>query len=239
MPISDVSGYDPGHFGRVYEDLLKPAILNAGFHPLRADDTNKTDYIVIEIIQKVVNSAIVLCDFSDRNPNVMYELGIRQAFNLPATLIRDHQTEKISDIKGLCYTEYDETLCVDSVQKDIANGHLSGIKAAIVPDEQQVSPDTQLLLSVVSSLERKINAIDSRADGGPRFFRIIEEKVEFGDTLEGEIRNDVYDSNKDLIGKIVDIHPNEEEIFVKKQNGKVVSFHARSIKSKGLSVIGF
>lgn len=83
MPISDVHGYEPGHFGRVYEHILKPAIIAAGYLPVRADDTIKTDYIVVGIIQKIVESEMVICDFSARNPNVMYELGIRHAFNKP------------------------------------------------------------------------------------------------------------------------------------------------------------
>jgi hypothetical protein len=196
MPIADIPGYDAGHFGRVYEHLLKPAIVNAGFIPIRADDTNKTDYIVIGIIQRVVTSAMVLCDFSARNPNVMYELGIRQAFNLPVTLVRDRRTDKVFDIQGLRYTEYDETLRVDSVQKDILKitkaiqetadpnsntfnsvVQLAGIKAAIVPDEQKVSPDTQLLLSAISNLERRVNSIDSRVCDGDKYFRILEGKV--------------------------------------------------------------
>ena len=84
MPISDVHGYEPGHFGRVYEHVLKPAIVAAGYLPMRADDTIKTDYIVVGIIEKIVESEMVICDLSARNPNVMYELGIRHAFNIVA-----------------------------------------------------------------------------------------------------------------------------------------------------------
>ena len=128
MPIADVHGYEPGHFGRVYEHLLKPAIIAAGYMPVRADDTVKTDYIVVGIIQKIVESAMVLCDFSARNPNVMYELGIRHAFNKPVVLIRDKKTDKIFDIQGLRYAEYDESLRIDSVNKDIGK-----ITSAIFP----------------------------------------------------------------------------------------------------------
>lgn len=86
MPISGVLGYEVGHFGRVYEHLLKPAIIAAGYTPVRADDAVKTDYIVVGIIQKIVESDMVVCDISARNPNVMYELGIRHAFNKPIVL---------------------------------------------------------------------------------------------------------------------------------------------------------
>ncbi len=41
----------------------------------------KTNYIVIDILKKILESEFVLCDLSAKNPNVFYELGIRQAFN--------------------------------------------------------------------------------------------------------------------------------------------------------------
>lgn len=43
MPISDAEGYDKGHFTRVYEHLIKPAVIEAGFEPVRADDTSKAN----------------------------------------------------------------------------------------------------------------------------------------------------------------------------------------------------
>lgn len=38
MPISDVEGYEKGHFERVYKDVFVPAIQKAGFKPFRADE---------------------------------------------------------------------------------------------------------------------------------------------------------------------------------------------------------
>ena len=37
MPISDAEGYDKGHFTRVYEHLIKPAVIEAGFEPVERD----------------------------------------------------------------------------------------------------------------------------------------------------------------------------------------------------------
>ena len=39
MPISDTDGYDNGHFTTVYNHLIKPAVMRAGFESIRADDT--------------------------------------------------------------------------------------------------------------------------------------------------------------------------------------------------------
>jgi hypothetical protein len=258
MPISDVHGYDAGHFARVYEHLLKPAIIAAGYTPVRADDAVKTDYIVVGIIQKIVESEMVICDFSARNPNVMYELGIRHAFNKPVALIKDSRTEKVFDIQGLRHTEYDESLRIDSVQKDIARisaaisetakagpegmnsvVQLAGIKAAEVPAGQTVSPDTQLLLSAIGTLERRIDTIEVRGRSNARFFRIEDDKVIFADGTEAELQDSVLDRDFNSVGVLVDIHPMEDKIFIRQESGKILPFSAFSLKSKGLTMVPF
>lgn len=258
MPISDVHGYEPGHFARVYEHLLKPAISAAGYEPVRADDAVKTDYIVVGIIQKIVESAMVICDFSARNPNVMYELGIRHAFNKPVTLIKDRRTEKVFDIQGLRYAEYDESLRIDSVQKDItkissaiqetaksgADGlnsvvQLAGIKPADVPAGQTVSPDTQLLLSAIGALERRIDSFEPVERQAIRYFRIEDDKAVFSDGTEAKLNDFVMDRDSKFVGKLIDLHPTEEKIFLRHDSGKIVPFSAFSIKAKGLTEVPF
>lgn len=88
MPISDTDGYDKGHFNRVYEHLIKPACEEAGFEPIRADDTSKANMIMIDILQKILECDMAICDLSSRNPNVFYELGLRQAFNKKLFLLK-------------------------------------------------------------------------------------------------------------------------------------------------------
>jgi hypothetical protein len=257
MPIADGHGYESGHFGRVYEHLLKPAITKAGYNAIRADDTNKTDYIVVGIIQRIVDSEMVLCDFSAKNPNVMYELGIRHAFNKPVILVKDKQTDKVFDIQGLRYTEYDSSLRIDSVQKDIdkisksitetaaskpddINSviQLAGIKAAETPVDRTVSPDTQLLLSAIASIERRLDSPDNRSNG-QRFFQIVEDKILFSDNSNASMGDEIYDSNANLIGELIDIHPVDEKIFIQNADGKITPFFAYSIKSKGISSLPF
>ncbi|WP_299156375.1 hypothetical protein, partial [uncultured Christiangramia sp.] len=45
MPISDSSNYEKGHFERVYDFIIKPACISAGFEPVRADDVLTTNHI--------------------------------------------------------------------------------------------------------------------------------------------------------------------------------------------------
>jgi hypothetical protein len=116
MPISDVDGYEPGHFKRVYDYIIKPACTAAGYTPLRADDVQSTNYIVIDILKRIITAEMVICDLSSRNANVLYELGLRHAFNLPVTLIKDSITTRVFDIQGLRDIEYDASLRIDSVE---------------------------------------------------------------------------------------------------------------------------
>lgn len=259
MPISDVPGYQTGHFGRVYEHLLKPAIIAAGYDPVRADDTNKTDYIVVGIIQRIVESSMVLCDYSTKNPNVMYELGIRHAFNKPVVLLKDHQTDKVFDIQGLRYVDYDETLRIDSVQKDIIRitsaiketaaadskdlnsvVQLAGITAAQVPEAQEVSRDTELLMAAIASLERRVDeiAVGTRADD--RLFRIESGTVLFSgfDGDRARTGQEIY-RNGERVGTLVEIRPSEDKIFIRDKNGVISSFYAYSDKSSDLTTLPF
>jgi hypothetical protein len=118
MPISDTDGYDAGHFQKVYEDILKPACKEAGYCPVRADDVKQTNLIHLDILQKLISSPMAICDLSSRNPNVLFELGLRQAFDMPTVLVQDIGTPKIFDIAPLRYTEYRRELRYREVLED-------------------------------------------------------------------------------------------------------------------------
>jgi hypothetical protein len=106
MPISSQNGYEEGHFQLVYEDIIKPAIIAAGLSPFRADETKNTNLIQLDILRNVIDSPIAICDMSSKNPNVFYELGMRQAFDLPTVLLRDEITDAPFDVSGLRYVTY-------------------------------------------------------------------------------------------------------------------------------------
>src|SRR4030095_16737329 len=83
MPMSDVEGYAPGHWDRVYEEVFKPACEQAGFHPDRAHTKKGTAIIMADVLLRLHRADMVLCDMSALRPNVMFELGLRQAFDQP------------------------------------------------------------------------------------------------------------------------------------------------------------
>lgn len=66
---------------------------------------------------------MAICDLSSKNPNVLFELGIRQAFDKPTVLVKDVDTNTIFDIAPLKYYTYNKSLMYRNVledQKEIA-----------------------------------------------------------------------------------------------------------------------
>jgi hypothetical protein len=110
MPISDPKGYDGGHFQRVYQDLLRPACQAAKFEARRADEVTASNLIQLDILHRLLRSPMALCDLSSLNPNVMFELGIRQAFDMPVVLIKDDDTPNVFDIAPLRTITYRHTI---------------------------------------------------------------------------------------------------------------------------------
>lgn len=191
MPISEPEDRNHGHFRRVYEDIFKPACEKAGYQSVRADDVHKTNFIQLDIIQKLIESPMAICDLSTRNPNVLYELGMRQAFDMPTVLVQELNTPQIFDINVLRYTEYNQNLdyrevlkaqieisrAIEETEKankksDNVNSliKLMGLKKAeIVGIENSANPDiTKLLLSEINIVRREISNFSSLQAGNSK-----------------------------------------------------------------------
>lgn len=118
MPIGDHPSHEKGHFFKIYRDLIKPAIEAAGFEAYRADEGGGSQNIQIDIIKKIIEAPMAICDLSTRNPNVLFELGIRQAFDLPVALIQESGTARIFDINTFNTAEYRSSRIYDEVIED-------------------------------------------------------------------------------------------------------------------------
>lgn len=190
MPISDCDGYEPGHFLRVYEDIIKPAIEKAGYTPKRADETKNSNLIHLDILKELIDAPIAVCDLSTRNPNVLFELGIRQAFDKPVVLIQEKGTPAIFDISPLRYIDYDKRLRYREVlksQTELAEAiiatkdaegdnnninsivRLLSISSATMPQIKSGKAKESLEISILSSQIHDLkNSINSIAQGSGR-----------------------------------------------------------------------
>lgn len=109
MPISPIDGCDEGHWNDVYE-ILKEAILMADFEGNLVSYADDVGIIQKRIIQNLYDNPIVVCDVSGKNPNVMFELGMRLAFDKPTIIIKDDRTTYSFDTSPIEHLEYPRDL---------------------------------------------------------------------------------------------------------------------------------
>lgn len=182
MPIADHPDYKQGHFKRVYEDIFAPACRAAGYKPVRADDTKQANLIQLDILQKLLESPMAICDLSTRNPNVLFELGLRQAFDKPTILVQEEGTPKIFDINIFRYVEYHNGLDYRDVLNDqrAIEEVLKETKKAV--DEGKSVNSIIKLLSITNPASLQ----DSSNFGDKEYFNVLVSEIQ---GIKSELRN--------------------------------------------------
>lgn len=95
MPISSIDNCSAEHWLEV-RTILEEAIGNTiapKFEIRLVSDADDIGVIQKRIVQNLYNSEMVVCDVSGKNPNVMFELGMRLAFDKPTVIVKDDKTE--------------------------------------------------------------------------------------------------------------------------------------------------
>lgn len=77
---------------------LRPVLKDHGFIPLPAHHIDSTGSINKQIIEKIVNSELVIANLTGVNPNVMYELAIRHSFGKRVITVAESNTKLPFDI---------------------------------------------------------------------------------------------------------------------------------------------
>jgi hypothetical protein len=109
MPISTIDGCSESHWADVLE-IVTEAIEEAGFDANLVSNADDVGIIHKRIIQNLYDNPIVVCDVSGKNPNVMFELGMRLAFDKPTVIIKDEKTSYSFDTSAIEHIEYPRDL---------------------------------------------------------------------------------------------------------------------------------
>ena len=112
MPISAMPGYSEEHWAEVAMIITEAvtAISELQFRVKMVSDADAVGVIQRRIVQNVYSSDIVICDVSAKNPNVMFELGMRLAFDKPTVIIKDDQTDYTFDTAPIEHLTYPRDL---------------------------------------------------------------------------------------------------------------------------------
>jgi hypothetical protein len=68
---------------QVLKYIIEPVMANLGYEVVRADRISQPGMITHQVVEHLIDDALVVADLTGSNPNVFYELGIRHATRKP------------------------------------------------------------------------------------------------------------------------------------------------------------
>lgn len=179
MPIATMSPDYPESHWMDIRHIIDSAIKRAGFMPRIVSESEDSTIIHKSIINNIYNDPIIVCDVSNKNANVMFELGMRLAFNKPVVIIKDDKTGYSFDTSNIQHLGYRKDLRHNTVEKfieDLANkikatyeapklegyqsflSHFGKFEIATIENQSiQESEALQTVLEKVIGLERVVS----------------------------------------------------------------------------------
>lgn len=179
MPISPIDGCSAEHWGEVKQIIYDAvdSIAEPKFSARLVSDADDIGVIQKRIVQGVYNSDIVVCDVSAKNSNVMFELGMRLAFDKPTVIIKDDKTDYSFDTSIIEHIPYPRDLRfskIISFKKSLSERISATYKAAQSDPEhstflknfgtfkvahlnQKEASGEQLIIEMLSEMQREVS----------------------------------------------------------------------------------
>lgn len=107
MPFSKTRSCSEEEWTRIFEDLIKPAVEQAGLGYVCRRSEATTGSIIKQIIEHLHDSDVVVADVTNQNANVFYELGVRHALKNRTIIIAQKRKHIPSDLLGYASHVYD------------------------------------------------------------------------------------------------------------------------------------
>jgi Zn-dependent peptidase ImmA (M78 family) len=72
---------------RLYQEVIRPSIEDAGVTCIRADEISSVELVTQDIRRTILDSTLMIAEISGFNPNVMHEIGLAHSLEKPTILI--------------------------------------------------------------------------------------------------------------------------------------------------------
>lgn len=191
MPISAIDGCPAEHWLEVKSIITEAvaSIPDPVFTVRLVSDADAIGVIQKRIVQNVYSSDVVVCDVSGKNPNVMFELGLRLAFDKAAVIVKDDKTDYSFDTSIIEHVQYPRDLRFQKVvdfkailaQKVMATHKEASVNSEHSPflknfgdfrvaslSQTEVTPD-KMILEMLSDLQTQVSML--RHERAPFFSR--------------------------------------------------------------------
>ncbi|OTP91466.1 hypothetical protein B6D12_03700 [Gilliamella apicola] len=188
MPISDSHDYRSGHWSEMRAIFDEVCAMVGLKDPIIVSESNEVNIIHANIVRNLFEKDIIICDVSSRNPNVMFELGLRIAFDKPIVIIKDDATDYCFDTGTIQHLSYPKDLRYESIKKfkdelkiKIEStlkkyhkepnespilelfGSFKGRRKIYIPEEDKFESLRSDILIAMNGLSRRLDIMENRA----------------------------------------------------------------------------
>lgn len=158
--------------------IIEPAAKAKGYSVVRSDTQPDPGRIDNQIVDHLLDDDLVVCDLTEQNPNVLYELAIRHAIKKPVILLGERDTLPPFDLYSQRVISYDLTnpdkveeskeeliKQIEAIEKDtfIVDSPIRGTES-IVQSRTHETNASQEMMNILRNLSDRM--------------RILEEKIE-------------------------------------------------------------
>lgn len=163
-PIGEAESDTRKRSDQIFKYIINPAAIDCGYKPMRADHISEPGLITSQVIQHIVEDALVIADLTDRNPNVFYELAIRHAIRKPLVQIIKKGEAIPFDVAGTrtIHVDHQDFDSVEQVKKEIVK-QIKSVEddASQIDTPISVALDLQLLRQSENPEQRSLADIVS------------------------------------------------------------------------------
>lgn len=222
MPISAIDGCSAEHWTEVktiITDAIE-SIEDIDFTVKLVSDADDVGVIQKRIVQNLYKSDIVVCDVSGKNPNVMFELGLRLAFDKPTIIVKDDKTDYSFDTGVIEHVSYRRDLRFSSIvsfKKQLSEKLIATLtEAEKNPDhstflknfgtfhvatlkENEVSSD-KIVIEMLSDLQTEVAMLRRRVNRTPPRGSIVEGRARIKHVLHNWISENNCSDMTEIIG---------------------------------------
>lgn len=180
MPFSKTSDYHTEEYWtKQFEDFVKPIIESHSLtayrsSPLRGD-------VLRQIITDLVTAPLVIADLTDANPNVYWELGVRQSFKHCTITIAENGTTLPFDlgIKGTLFYFPKNHLKMGGFRNKLSAAINDCLKNPAIPDSHVLETisgrGTLYQILMKDEAIRKLNAVLNEIKNNSSYLKYVED----------------------------------------------------------------
>ena len=231
MPISSNDEYSAEHWIEVQE-MIKRSVNMINSYNIKVSlvsDSDESHIIHSTIMKNLYFDDIIVCDVSSKNPNVMFELGLRMAFGKPVIIIKDDKTSYSFDTANIKHIGYRSDMSYVSVDlfhtklmENILTTYKSSLEKNYIPFIKQFANFELLMLPTNKiSTENYLLQINNKNE------EILSEIKKLATHNQG--------FNKEQLGeKFIESYINSHNIKSNKLIGHIDSIVKASVNDKNL-----